>query len=78
MKVSMIITTRKAEENGEHRSKIWEGELEIKDATEYLMMISVIAEGVNEPICQIPFAKGIGHYEWIPPDPIMEMGDYVE
>lgn len=80
MKVSMIITTRKAEENGTHRSKVWEGELEIKDDTEYLMMISVIAEGVNEPIVQVPFAKGIGHYVWVPDDLSTEiaMGEYLE
>lgn len=78
MKISMIITTAKAEENGTHRSKIWEGELEILDETEYLMMVSVMAEGQPQPICQVPFAIGIGHYLWIPPDPIKEMGDYDE
>lgn len=69
MKVSIIITTKKAEESGEHRSKVWEGELEILDNTEYLTMISVIGEGQPQPICQVPFAIGIGHYLWIPPDP---------
>lgn len=78
MKVSIIITTKKPEENGTHRSKVWEGILDIKDDTEYLMLISVIAEGVNEPICQVPFAKGIGHYVWVPDEPIREMGDYIE
>lgn len=78
MKISMIITTRKPEESGEHRSKVWEGEIEILDEHEYLMMVSVMAEGQPQPICQVPFAVGIGHYVWMAPEPIKEMGDYIE
>ena len=68
MKVKIVIDTAHAEDGGKHRSQIWEGELEIKDKNEYLMMISVMAEGQPQPICQVPFAIGIGHYLWIPPD----------
>ena len=68
MKVKMVIETRQAEQEGNNRSQIWEGELDIKDKDEYLMMVSVIAEGQPQPICQVPFAIGIGHYLWIPPD----------
>lgn len=69
MKVQIIIETRKAEQDGNNRSKVWEGELEIKDKDEYLMMISLLGEGRMHPICQVPFSTGIGHYLWIPPDP---------
>lgn len=68
MKVSIIITTQKAEESGMHRSKVWEGEIEILDHQEYLTMISIMGEGQPQPICQVPFAIGIGHYLWIAPD----------
>ena len=68
MKVRIIITTRKQEEIGEHRAEVFNGDLEIRDNTEYLTMISVMAEGQPQPICQVPFAIGIGHYLWIPPD----------
>lgn len=68
VKVKIIINTRKAEEDRDNRSCIWEGELEILDKDEHLMLISVMAEGQPQPICQVPFAIGIGHYLWIPPD----------
>lgn len=68
MKVKMAIQTRKAEDEMNRHAVIWEGELEIKDKDEYLMMISVIADGVPQPICQVPFSIGMGHYLWIPPD----------
>ena len=54
-----------------YRSSIWEGELEIKNQKEYLTMISIHADGMVHPICQVPFAKGLGHYLWIPPDAIL-------
>jgi hypothetical protein len=70
MKVRIMIDTQVNGEEGMHRSKIWEGDLEILNKQEYLTMVSVIAEGEPQPICQIPFALGIGHYIWVPPDPI--------
>jgi hypothetical protein len=70
MKVRITIDTQVQGENGTHRSKIWEGELDILNHTEYLTMVSVIAEGEPQPICQVPFAIGIGHYIWVPDDPI--------
>jgi hypothetical protein len=69
MRIKMVIDTHKEGEEGNHRSVVWEGELEILDKREYLMMISVMAEGEMQPICQIPFAVGMGHYLWVPPDP---------
>jgi hypothetical protein len=68
MKVKIVINTRKEGQGSDNRSLLWEGELEIKDKTEYLTMISVLAEGQPQPICQIPFAIGIGHYLWIAGD----------
>jgi hypothetical protein len=41
-------------------------------------MLSILGEGQMQPICQIPFSTGIGHYVWIAPEPIREMGDYIE
>lgn len=80
MNIKIVINTRKAAESGEHRSIIWEGELEIIDKEEYLTMISMIADGINQPICQVPFAIGVGHYLWIPPDREWEQdeSDYSE
>jgi hypothetical protein len=67
MKVKIVIDTRVEGQEGMNRSPIWEGELEILNEEEYLMMISVMAEGEMQPICQIPFALGLGHYVWVPP-----------
>lgn len=68
MNIKIVINTRKEGQTADNRSEIWSGELEITDKDEYLTMISIIAEGQPQPICQIPFAIGIGHYLWIPPD----------
>ena len=68
MKISIIISTIQEGQTESNRSKVWEGELEILRDQEYLTMISVMAEGEMQPICQIPFALGIGHYVWIAPD----------
>lgn len=67
MKIKIVINT--ADENGEPmaRSEIWEGELEILDKNEYLTLISIIAEGKEHPVCQIPFSLHVGWYEWHPP-----------
>ena len=76
MKCKLIITTAKEGENGRHRAQLWEGEIELKDKTEYLAMVTLLAEGQEHPICQIPFAMGIGHWHWIPDAP--EEWDYGE
>jgi hypothetical protein len=49
-------------------SQVWGGELDILSDMEYLTKISIIAEGVEHPICDIPFAIGIGHWMWCPPE----------
>lgn len=68
MKIKIMINTRKAEDTADNRSVIWEGDLEILDKEEYLMKISMIGEGQPQPLCEIPFAIGIGHYLWFPAD----------
>lgn len=70
MKIRIVIDTHVEGEEGMHRSPIWEGEIEIHNDKEYITLISVMAEGEPQPICQIPFAIGIGHYIWVPPDAI--------
>lgn len=35
-------------------------------ANEYLAKISVIAEGVVHPICEVPFNPHSGYYQWVP------------
>lgn len=69
MKCKLIITTQKEGESGRHRAQLWEGEIELKDDKEYLAMITLIADGMEHPICQIPFALGIGHWYWRPDAP---------
>lgn len=68
MKIRIQIQTQKEGEDGSHRAEIWSGDMEILDHKEYLTLISIIGEGELHPICQVPFAKGIGHYIWVPPD----------
>jgi len=65
MKAKIVITT--ADESGDHkRSEIWAGEMEILDKTEYLLRFSVIAEGQPQPLVDVPFALGMGHWIWLP------------
>lgn len=70
MKVRIVIDT--VEVSGgitsKLRSEVWSGDLEILRDKEYLTRISILGHGEPQPICQIPFAIGIGHYLWIPPD----------
>lgn len=51
-------------------SEVWSGELEIIPKGVYLLKMSVIAEGEPHPIVEVPFSIGIGHWLWVPPDPI--------
>ncbi len=57
------------------QSEVWSGELDIVNEQEYLAKISIIAEGEPQPIADIPFAIGIGHYMWIPPDIVIDNED---
>lgn len=69
MKVKIVIVTASVEGGeytGMRRSEVWNGELDILDDQEYLVKMSVIGEGMEHPIVDIPFATGIGHWHWIP------------
>lgn len=71
MKAKIVITTASVEESeyqGMKRSEVWNGELDILDNREYLLRFSIIAEGQPQPIVDVPFAIGMGHWIWIPPD----------
>lgn len=77
MKVKIVINTIDKEPTDDlqlrHRtSLVWEGELEIKDDQEYLTKISIIGEGQPQPLCDIPFAIGIGYYQWVPPTTLQQ------
>lgn len=48
--------------------EVWSGEMDILDDREYLTKISIIAEGVEHPICDVPFAVGVGYWQWVGPD----------
>lgn len=72
MKAKIVITTASVEDaeyQGHKRSEVWSGELDILDEREYLLRFSIIAEGQPQPIVDVPFAIGIGHWVWVPPDP---------
>jgi hypothetical protein len=68
MKIKILIDTQADGQTEMNRSQVWEGELDILNENEYLMLISMMIEGEAHPIVQVPFSKGIGHYIWIPPD----------
>jgi hypothetical protein len=53
---------------GMRHTVVWEGEMEILTDTEYVTKISLIGEGEPQPLCDVPWAIGVGHYVWVPPD----------
>jgi hypothetical protein len=57
---------------GMRHTVVWEGELEILQDTEYVTKISLIGEGEPQPLCDVPWAIGVGHYVWVPPAPIFD------
>ena len=72
MKIKIIINTVEMLPDNENdlirrTSEVWSGEMDILPKNEYLTKISIIAEGINEPICEVPFSIGEGYYQWIPP-----------
>jgi hypothetical protein len=68
-KLKLAIMTYDSKDKAYRHSVVWEGELEIKPDNEYLMKVSMLVEGKPEPLCDIPFAPGIGHYMWVPGSP---------
>ena len=73
MKVKIVINTIKMDDHGEneiHRftSEVWSGEMDILPEGEYLTKISIIAEGMEHPICDVPFSPSEGYWKWINPE----------
>ena len=48
-------------------SQVWEGEMDLAPKGEYLTKISLISEGMEHPICDVPFSPTVGYWKWIPP-----------
>jgi hypothetical protein len=77
MKVKIVIQTMEPGSDNEswdtRNSEVWSGELAILKEGVYVAKVSLIGEGEPQPICDIPFSLGVGHYRWIPPDNYIEM-----
>lgn len=70
MKVKIVVEDVTPLYNGKklemQRSQVWEGELELLKENTYITKISMIAEGQEHPICDIPFSIDTGHWIWVP------------
>lgn len=71
MKVKIVINTmtidNEAETSTKRWAEVWSGEMDILAKDEYLTKISIIAEGIAHPICDIPFSVMEGYWQWVPP-----------
>lgn len=71
MKIKIVINTmtldNEAESSTKRWAEVWSGEMDILEKGEYLTKISIIAEGMAHPICDIPFSPIEGYWQWIPP-----------
>lgn len=71
MKVKIVINTMEIDPGGKgaryRSSEVWSGELNILPKGEYLTKISIIADGIEHPICDVPFSLSMGYWQWIPP-----------
>lgn len=72
MKVKIVINTVEMASHGNNEltkrtAEVWSGEMDILPDNEYLTKISIIAEGINEPICEVPFSPFTGYYKWVQP-----------
>lgn len=47
------------------RTQVWEGELELLPEQVYMTKVSIIAEGREHPVCDIPFSMDTGHWIWV-------------
>jgi hypothetical protein len=54
-------------------SEVWAGEMDILEPNVYLAKMSLITDGIANPIVDIPFSLGVGHYRWIPPSAEMDV-----
>lgn len=67
VRIKIIFQSRDKTTGGFISSEVWSGEWELNTEGEYLSKVSVIAEGVEHPICDIPFGLDIGYWHWYPP-----------
>lgn len=72
MRVKIIIQMTEMQEHDLNQiqtrhAEIFNGELDIAPKGEYLTKISLIAEGYEHPICDVPFSPIVGYWKWIPP-----------
>jgi hypothetical protein len=51
----------------EERAEIWRGEINIEKESTYITKVSIIADGEEHPICDIPFSLTEGFWQWVPP-----------
>jgi hypothetical protein len=54
---------------------VWEGDLDISEEGQYITKLSIYAEGQPQPICDVPFSLGTGHYQGIPAEFGEDPGD---
>jgi hypothetical protein len=60
------------------RSEVWHGDINIENDKEYLTRITMIADGQEHPICDVPFAIGSGYWRWFPPETPLETNETEE
>lgn len=48
------------------KSEVWSGELELLRESTYITKISLIGEGMEHPLCDVPFSMDTGHWLWVP------------
>lgn len=71
MKIKIVINTMEIAPGGQsaqyRTSEIWSGEMNILPKGEYLTKISILTDGIEHPICDIPFSVTMGYWQWVPP-----------
>lgn len=73
MKVKIVINTIKMDDYGQNQihnytSEVWSGELNILPEGEYITKLSIIGEGFEHPICDVPFSPTVGYWHWVSPE----------
>lgn len=69
MRVKIIIKMMDMEEHDTNQirvrhAEVFSGELDIAPKGEYLTKISILAEGYEHPICDVPFSPLEGYWSW--------------
>jgi hypothetical protein len=66
MNVRIIINALTSADEMEN-AEVWRGEIDVMGRAVYIAKVSIIAEGVAHPICDIPFSPELGYWKWVPP-----------